>query len=112
MRKSLILFSFFLTSLCCTAQKDKSTNAIPITKEATLKFKTLNEALGIPATYEVLKYTVMCIDSNATLILAHEENIRSTFSRTSVGVKIIFTNILLKKGDRQIKLEDKVYVIK
>ena len=98
--------------MCCIAQKDKSTNAIPITKEAVLKFKTLNEALGIPATYEVLKYTVMHIDSNGISISLQGENIKSIFSYALVGSKIIFTNILLKKGERQIKLEDKVYIIK
>jgi hypothetical protein len=112
MRKSLIVLCFFLSSLYSFERKDRSTNAIPITKEAALKFKTLNEALGIPASYEVMKYIMMYIDSNATLILAQEENIQSLFSHAPVGIKVIFTSIVLKKGDRQIKLEDKVYIIK
>lgn len=111
MKKAAIIICFCLTYYVSIAQKDRSTNSIPITKEEASKFKTINEALALPDTYQVLNYKVMYIDSNSVSIPG-KWSIPLIFSRTAVGTKIIFTDILLKKGERQIKLADKVYVIK
>ena len=110
--KAAIIICLCLSYTVSIAQKDKSTNSTQITKEEVSKFKTINEALGLPDAYQVLDYKVMYIDSNNVFVPGKPLSIPLIFSRTVAGTKIIFTNIQLKKGDRQIKLADKVYVIK
>jgi hypothetical protein len=118
MRKLSILLSFCLIFFYTIAQKDKSTNAIPITKEDALKFTTLNQVLGIPSTYHVESYKVIynLVDTpekhREARTRVSTQDISYLFRGTVSGDVVTFTQILLKKGDRQIKLEDKVYVIK
>ena len=111
MTKTAIIICFCLSYTVSIAQKDRSINSTPITKVEAIKFKTINEALGLPDAYQVLDYNVIYIDSN-NVYVPDKLNIPSIFERTGIGTKIIFTDIHLKKGERQIKLADKAYVIK
>ena len=118
MVRAFLLFLLCMAFLSSMAQKYKSTGAIYITKETAMKFAILNEVLGIPATYEVLSYETIynLVDVGAKdrekRIFVSNKEVSFLFKGTVAGDKIIFTKILLKKNGRQIKLEDKVYIIK
>ena len=113
MIKAAIIICFCIAYWATIAQTDKSASPIPISKEAALKFKTINEVLELPDIYRVLHYTVWFSDPERGLSTPGKEwSIPSIFSNTGVGTQIIFTDILLKKGERQIKLADKEYIIK
>lgn len=111
---SFTCFIFLSLTLC--AQKVNS-NAIPITKEDALKFKTLNDALNLPMTYEVTACTIFFTFKDEIMYPIGPQtpanpSIRTMISSVKAGNRMTFTDIILKKGDRQIKLESKTYVFK
>ena len=115
--KSTILFSFFIIlNLTITAQKNNP-NAIPITKEDALKFKTVNDVLNLPLAYEVTACTIFFTFKDGIMYPVGPQtpanpSIRSMIFSAKAGNRMTFTDIILKKGDRRIKLESKTYIFK
>jgi hypothetical protein len=111
-----ILFCIYLVCFSYIAQSEKYNHGIPITIESAIKFKTLNEALILSADYEVVECKIVFITKDGIFLPSGPQTlknpiIRNMLSLSQSGDKLIFSEIIVKHGDQQLKLEDKAYVI-
>ena len=115
MTKTAIIIFLFLTSLGCIAQTLKPVPT-PIAKEDFLKIKSLNEVLNLPPSYEFISCEFVLTtkaDVYPGTIKGPEglPNFLNFISLARAG-DILTLQAIVKKGERQLKLEAKQFILK
>lgn len=114
MTKNTVLLSFLLYVPLVFAQKNKPIDAFPISKESIMRFKTIEEALGLPASYRLISSSV-CFRNKNTIIDAQNlcPLITQGLSASVVGDTIIFSaSVVSTKDNKKTLFMTKAYFLK
>ena len=116
MRKIIVVSCLYVVCMGATAQKT-SPDAIPISKEDVLKFKTVLDVYGLPLSYKVESLTMITRHKGEVFVGPYRLDISDPrcahdLSLLTSGDHLSFEDVIIKKGDRQIKLASKSFVIK
>jgi hypothetical protein len=76
----------------------------------------VNQALSLSSDYEVVECKIVFIRKEGIFVPSGPQTlknpiVRNTLSLSQSGDKFILSGITVKHGDKQIKLDDKAYVI-
>lgn len=109
-----LLLSFLFITFCLSAQKYEPLVIFPIPKETLLRFKTYEEALGLPASYRLLSGSV-CFKNKGAIIDSQNfcPIITQGLSSSVPGDTIIFSaSVLSEKSKTKTIFMTKAYVLK
>jgi hypothetical protein len=116
MKYIVTLFCVFVIQLTAFSQTANNGN-IPIKKEDALKFKTALEALGLPPVYKIVEGNIMLFHKGDIFFIgvAQNELTKTDFystvsSQAKTGDILSFSNLILNKDGRRIKIMDKTYI--
>ena len=114
MPKKQLLLSLLFIAISLSAQKYEPLVIFPITKETLLRFKTYEEALGLPTSYRLLSGSV-CFKSKGAIIGANYfcPLIAEGLLSSVPGDTIIFNaSVLSEKSKTKTIYMTKAYVLK
>ena len=119
MKSIIILISFCLTSLFVSAQAPIRPEPIPISKDSAQRFKTAQEALGIPLTDSIISGTVSLIAKNSNdsekwkpAKGMADPIIQQFIQQSHYRDRLVFSDFVVIEEGKQKKIDKLTYVFK
>ena len=118
MKNLSILICFCFSYMASMAQTPRA-EPIPITRDSALKFKTGQEALGIPLTDSIVSGTVSFIDRKTNYDKAwspakgmSDNVIQQLLKQCHTHDRMVFLNFVVIENGKQKKIDKRTYVFK
>ncbi len=116
MKKMIVIVCLYTICIGAFGQKALP-DAVPISKVDALKFKTVLEVYGLPPAFTVVAYTIVFAKKGEIFRMTFGSDMTQPacvqhLSSLTSGDEFSFQDVIIKRGDRQIKLPVKNFVIR